>query len=182
MTDGSVRERFGLAVSHHSAGRLRAAEALYREILVERADDADALHLLGVAVLELGRPEEALDYVSRAIDAKPSAAVFRLSLGQVQAARHRVDDAISAYRDATRLAPHLVDAWFGLGVALQKSRDDAEAVAVYHRVLELQPDHADACNNLGSALELSGRLNEAIDAYQRALKLAPNRAATHNNL
>jgi len=182
MTDGAVREAFEQAVKHHRQGQLETAESLYRQVLHADARHADALHLLGVAALQLGRQDEALSLINQAIEVRPEAAAYRLSLGQVHAAGNRLDESVGAYRQATALAPDLVDAWFGLGVALQAADRRQEAIEVYRRLLELQPDHVEAYHNLGSAYELCGQLDEAVVLYRRALELEPNRAATHNNL
>jgi predicted O-linked N-acetylglucosamine transferase (SPINDLY family) len=182
MTDGAVREAFEQAVKHHREGRLDAAARLYRQVLHVDARHADALHLHGVATLQLGRPDEALALINQAIEVRPEAAAYRLSLGQVHAVGHRLDESVAAYHRATELAPDLVDAWFGLGVALQAANRQEEAIKVYRRLLEMQPDHVEAYHNLGSAHELCGQLDEAIVMYRRALELEPDRGATHNNL
>jgi predicted O-linked N-acetylglucosamine transferase (SPINDLY family) len=182
MTDGAVREAFEQAVKHHRQNELESAERLYRQVLLADAQHADALHLLGVATLQLGRQAEAFALINQAIELRPEAAAYRLSLGQVHAAGQRLDDSVAAYRQATVLAPDLVDAWFGLGVALQAVDRQQEATEVYRRLLELQPDHVDAYNNLGSAHELCGQLDVAVALYRRALELEPARAATYNNL
>ena len=52
--------------AHHAAGRLDEAAAIYRRILDHEPDHADALHLLGVARMQLGRPGEAIELISRA--------------------------------------------------------------------------------------------------------------------
>jgi predicted O-linked N-acetylglucosamine transferase (SPINDLY family) len=182
MADGTDRESFERAVEHHRAGRLQAAETLYRQVSPSDAHHADALHLLGVAALQLGRNAEALELVGRAIRARPTEAAYRLSLGQIHSSAARLDESVAAYRQATVLAPELADAWFGLGVALQAANRQQEAISVYRRLLAMQPDHVDACHNLASALELCGQMDQAVSIYQHALELEPGRAATHNNL
>ncbi len=182
MSDSAVGETLGQALSLHRAGRASDAARLYRQILQGQADHADALHLLGVASLECGQPQEALDWLRRATAVAPGNAVCHISLGQALTAQGRLEEAIDANRRATELAPDQVEAWFALGIALQSAGRAMEAVGAYERVLELHPRHADACNNLGSALDQSGELEKAIDVYRQVLELEPERAATLNNL
>ena len=85
MADGADHKTFEQAVQHHREGRLEAAERLYRQVLPSDTRHADALHLLGVAVLQLGRHEEALELIGQAVRARPEEAAYRLSLGQVHA-------------------------------------------------------------------------------------------------
>ena len=55
-----VQARFG-ALAAQRAGQLGRAEALYRQALDENPQDLDALHMLGVVLLERMRYREALD-------------------------------------------------------------------------------------------------------------------------
>src|ERR1700683_5633928 len=116
MSEGADFAAFAHAVEHHRAGRLEAAESLYRKVLPTDSRHADALHLAGVAALQLGRFDEALELITQAVHERPQAAAYQISLGQVHAAASRFDDSIAAYQQATVLSPQLPDAWFGLGV------------------------------------------------------------------
>ncbi len=182
MSEGADRTIFEQAVEHHRAGRIEMAEQLYREVCTSDSRYADALHLSGVAALQLGRNDDALQLIEQAIQARPESAAYRLSLGNVHAAASRLEDSIAAYRHAAQLAPELPDVWFGLGIALQAANRQVEAVDVYRRLVQIQPKHVDGCHNLASALELCGQMDEAVAYYRKTLKLDPNRASTHNNL
>ncbi len=54
------------ALEAHKEGRLEEAVAVYREILTTQPDHADALHLLGVALHQMGRNDEARPLIERA--------------------------------------------------------------------------------------------------------------------
>jgi protein O-GlcNAc transferase len=182
MSEGAERTTFEQAVEHHRAGRLEMAEQLYREVGTSDSRYADALHLSGVAALQLGRPGDALQLIEQAIRTRPESAAYQLSLGQVHAASWRLAESIAAYQQAAQLAPELPDVWFGLGIALQAANRHAEAVDAYRRLVHVQPDHVDGYHNLASALELCGQMDEALAFYRKTLKLDSQRASTHNNL
>src|SRR5947208_13883121 len=55
------------AASHHQAGRLAAAERLYRRILAVDPDHADSLHLLGLIAHQTGHSDQGLELIGRAI-------------------------------------------------------------------------------------------------------------------
>ena len=57
------------AVTHHQAGRLANAEALYRQVLATAPHHPDALHLLGVLLHQTGQSQAAVDLIRRAIAA-----------------------------------------------------------------------------------------------------------------
>ena len=47
------------AIRHHQDGRVKEAEALYRQVLAEQPDNPEALHLLGVLLLQRGEARAA---------------------------------------------------------------------------------------------------------------------------
>ena len=49
-----MAEPLATAVQHHQDGRVEEAEALYRQVLTNEPDNAEALHLLGVLLLQQG--------------------------------------------------------------------------------------------------------------------------------
>ena len=67
MSEGADRTTFEQAVEHHRAGRIEMAEQLYREVCTSDSRYADALHLSGVAALQLGRHDDALQLIEQAI-------------------------------------------------------------------------------------------------------------------
>jgi hypothetical protein len=45
----TISGALAIAIRHHQAGRLQAAEQIYRQILQAEPNQADAIHLLGIA-------------------------------------------------------------------------------------------------------------------------------------
>jgi glycosyltransferase involved in cell wall biosynthesis len=75
------------ALAEQRAGRLEAAESLYRRALEETPDHADALHMLAVVRLTRGAAREALPLMVRALDATGwRVDAMRSNLGLVLAA------------------------------------------------------------------------------------------------
>ena len=50
----------------HNQGNIESAKAAYQRALALTPDHPDALHLLGVALLQLGETAPAVDYLERA--------------------------------------------------------------------------------------------------------------------
>ena len=65
------------AVGAFHARRFEQAEALYRHVLAEDPDYADALNLLGLVLAESSRPEEGLEFIGRAIARNPELEVVQ---------------------------------------------------------------------------------------------------------
>jgi protein O-GlcNAc transferase len=178
----SIREPFIVAVQHHQAGRLQAAEQICLQILATEPTNADALHLLGAIKAQTGNHQMAVEYIERAVALRPDWAEAHANLGNVLTAQGRLSEAVACYRRAVELKPDFARARYNLGVVLSDLGKPDEALACYRRALELEPNFAEAHNNLGNALKSQGSPGEAVACYQRALELKPDYAAAHNNL
>src|SRR5438876_4197468 len=93
-----ISEALANAVQHQQAGRLQAAEQIYRQILAVEPNDADALHLVGVLALQAGMPVVAVEHITRAISVKENEAVFHYTLGEAYHALGNLNAAIACYR------------------------------------------------------------------------------------
>ena len=76
----TISEALAIAIQHHNAGRLQAAEQTYRQILAVEPDHAEALHLLGVIAYQLGKHQVAIECIGRAIGLKGTNAAFHSNL------------------------------------------------------------------------------------------------------
>jgi tetratricopeptide (TPR) repeat protein/ADP-heptose:LPS heptosyltransferase len=170
------------ALAHHQAGRLPAAEQIYRQILQGEPNHADALHLLGVLFHQLGNEQAAVDSIGRAITLKPQSAAFHSNLGLCYQSLGRRDEAVACWRRALDLQPDLADSLSNLGNALREQGELDEALACCRRAVQVKPDFAEAHNNLGTVLRAQGKLDEAADCYRRAIELKPAFAEAHSNL
>ena len=57
------------ALADHRAGRLAAAEAAYRAVIVAHPGDAGCNHHLGVLLVQTGRTDEGLSHLRFALEA-----------------------------------------------------------------------------------------------------------------
>ena len=178
----TISETWAMAIKHHQAGRLHAAEQIYRQILQAEPNHADAWHLLGYIAHQVGKPEVAVEYIGHAIQLAGNQAAFHYNLGDVYRTMRRLPEAVACYRRVVELKPDFLEAHNNLGNLLKEQGQLDQAVACYRRALELKPGFAEAHNNLGAALKDLGELDEAMVCYRRALELKPNFAAAHNNL
>jgi predicted O-linked N-acetylglucosamine transferase (SPINDLY family) len=178
----TIPEALATAIEHHQAGRLQAAEQIYRQILAVEPAHADALHLLGVVAHQAGNYPAAIEHILRAIDVQPRVAVFHRNLGLSYRAMKEVASAAACGRRAVELKPDFAEAHYDLAVALHDQSRPQEAVPHYRRAVELKPDYAEAYYGLGNALRELGRRDDAVACYRRLVDLQPNHAEGHNNL
>jgi tetratricopeptide (TPR) repeat protein len=178
----TLSEALAVAIQHHRAGRLQAAEQIYQQVLAVEPNHADAWHLLGVIAHQRGKHGIAVEYIGRAIGLEGNVAEYNNTLGGVYCSLRRTAEAIACYRRALELKPDLAEGHYNLGNALKDQGELDEAVACYRRALELKPDFAEARNNLGNALKDQGKLDEAVACYRRTAELKPGDAEAHYNL
>ena len=182
MPPALVRQQLAKAVRQHQAGHLAEAEHLYRRVLQNDPCNVDALHLLGVITLQQGRPDLAIDLISRAIKLNPGEASFHANKGVAFKDLGRWDEAIVCYRSAIGLQPQQPEAHNSLGNALALSARPDEAQASYRRAIALRPDYAEAHYNLGITLKEQGRAEDAVDCYRKAIAARPDYQEAHYNL
>src|SRR5258708_3709955 len=72
---------FQKAISHHQAGQLAEAEALYREILPASPSHSGALYYYGMLALQIGQTAVALELIDGAIQVNPEYAEAYFSRG-----------------------------------------------------------------------------------------------------
>ena len=95
----TLEQAYQTALQHHRAGRLPVAEGLYRQILAQQPNHADALHCLGVIGGQTGRYDIAVEMFGRAIAIKPNFAEAHSNLGNALKDKGQLDEAISESLD-----------------------------------------------------------------------------------
>jgi predicted O-linked N-acetylglucosamine transferase (SPINDLY family) len=178
----TVGETLAVAVQHHQAGHLQAAEQLYRQILAVYPNEANAWHLLGVVNAQLGRQQAGVDCLRRALALRPDWVDALYNLGRTLFEQRKFDEAAACHRRAIELEPGYAEAHDNLGLVFQEQGKLDQAVACHRRALELKPDYAEACVSLANAWQAQGKLDEAVVGYRQALQLKPDSAAAHGNL
>lgn len=182
MSQLTVQHAFDLALQRHRAGRLQAAEQLYRQILAQEPRHSPALHYLGVIAYQNGRTEIAVDLIRKAIALSFNTPQAHSNLGNALKKAGQLDEAVAAYRQAIALGPNSPQFHNNLGNALTAKGQIDEAIAAYHKALDLNPDLPEAHTNLGTVLKTNGRLDEAVVVLRQGISLRPNFAKAYCNL
>jgi len=178
----TVEEALALAVDRHQAGDLAGAAVIYRRILDADPRHGDALNLMGVALLQIGRPAEGEELIARAVRHHPRFAEARNNLGNARRDQGRLGPAEACYRTALALSPDYARCARNLADTLQASGRPTEAAVWQRRALAFDPRAADVRTNLGNALHDVGRHDEAIAWYRSALALNPALGEAWGNL
>jgi predicted TPR repeat methyltransferase len=166
----------------HVRGRLSEAETLYRQILEEMPAQFDALHNLGVLLLQRGDATAALDSLRHASEVNSQSASAHLNIGNALRSLDRTEEALAHYNLALSIKPAYAEAHNNKGVALRKLGRFAEAVESYDRALKIKPTYAEAHNNRATVWREDLKNNEqALVSADRAIALDPKDPDAHLN-
>jgi regulator of sirC expression with transglutaminase-like and TPR domain len=137
--------------------------------------------VLSYCLIEMTRPQAAMEAARTAIALAPRYAEAHNNLGLALCRLGRLDEALVASQTAVRLQPGAPANLLNQGNILRDLDRTAEALAVTERVCGLSPTLAKAHCNRGNLLQDAGRHAEALLAYDRSIELDPNDAGTHWN-
>ena len=120
----------------HAQGRIQDAFSRYQAAVMAAPEDAEALHLLGLAYLGLGQAQVGIAFVRRAIERSPGTAEYRANLATAEASQGRLDVALLQMQKVCELLPG--DARHRAALAaLHLRRDEAvEAEDQYQAAIE----------------------------------------------
>ena len=169
------------AFAAHQRGEVEAAAARYRAVLKREPDNVDALHLLGVALRELGRPREARDLLARVITKRPNFAEAHHNLGLVLADLGEVPQAREAWLQAAALNPSLGEPWLNLGNSYRVAGDVAGAESAWRNAIARGLGKV-ARRNLAELFLDNDRFAEAAAEFRAALDETPDDAVLWSRL
>ena len=127
-----------------SAGKLEEARAIGLDLLRTQPDHFLALHLLGAIAVRANRPEEAIDYTTRALALKPADAEVLCNRGIAYRNLDRIEEALADYDAVLAARPGFAAAHGLKGVALAALNRHEEAIASYSKALSYDPNLASA--------------------------------------
>jgi Tfp pilus assembly protein PilF len=142
---------------------------------------AGEVHDVGLALLQAGRPREAIVQFRKALAMAPELPDVAVSLGCALHLLGNYQEAVAAYDAALAMAPALAPAWNNRGNALLALCRHGDAGASYSRALELAPELQDARVALATCYQALGRVEEALAACETVLEADPGHAEAHWN-
>ncbi|NII74420.1 putative O-linked N-acetylglucosamine transferase (SPINDLY family) [Dyella sp. SG562] len=168
-----------LALHHQLARLLDRADAAGAEALAARAraaspQDVELARLHGLALLQLGRADEARAALEAAAELAPDSVEVQCNLAGVELEQGDAEGAIARLRAALRKQPGHAAILLALGNALMAVGRYAQARESYAMATHGAPQHAGLRLNLAAAeLEL-GNLDQAAQHTDEGLQLAPD--------
>lgn len=168
--------RFQRAGQAFQAGRLDAARADLKALLVQLPNAAQAWHMLALAERKLDNAPAARAAFDRAIKLAPNDPALFSNYANLLGALGEHAAAIDRYRYAVKLKPDFADAWLNLGLTAQAAGDLKTASDALARANRAAPNDPRGFRALGLLLREAALRDEAATVLDAGLKLAPNDA------
>jgi len=154
-------------------GDLQRAAEHAAEVLKLAPDNPDALHLMGLCLLQAGDARRAAALIRTASLRKPGDPQLFHNLGVASAEAGDATGALSAFTRAAMLDPSHAESRFNLGVLSEAIGDTGGAERAFRDTLLLAPKHSAAMASLAVQLEQRSALDEAGRWNAAALQAAP---------
>ena len=139
-------------------------------------------NLLGLALSEQGKINEAFHHFNEALRINPDYWVVHTNFGVLLAENGQYAEAVKHYAVALRTKPGFAETHINMCTALVKLGKYSEAVKHCQEALRLSPDNASAYFNLGNAMVMQGKMDEAVKYYRSALRISPDYIEAKINL
>jgi len=159
------------ASKQHLLGALAQAETLYLSILRERAEDADALFLLGTLYLQMGALDQAITRFGRLITLYPQHVDGYFHMGFTYQEKGLLAEAEHCYQTALTLSPNHVLSRINLASLLAAQGKHQPALAHYWALTELEPQQPAHRVHCGLLYQEMGQGQAAEQALCAALAI-----------
>jgi predicted TPR repeat methyltransferase len=161
------------ALSKYKQGKHLDAQNYYLKILKKDSHHLDANYLLGTLYAEQGKYNEAVPYLQKAAEIKPSSPGVQCNLGNVCYLQMQYSEAESYFLKALQLDPNLVEAYVGLGGVRESLGKDVDTIyECYQKALAINPNIAAVHQAMGMLL-VSDENSDALVHLNKAMQLNP---------
>lgn len=150
------------------------AEGYLRRLVRLQPDSKVGKLLLGVACVELGFYQEAIDTLSSILSVSPDPAALHHQIGRCFAALHRYAEAFAAYQQALNYTPDHVDVLCSLGLLFTDINQVTKARDCFLQALGVKPDDLGIISNLGRIYKRIGQADLALEWFERGVQLQPD--------
>jgi tetratricopeptide (TPR) repeat protein len=172
----SHTENFVSLLSHAEelidAGRVRDARRLLAQFIERKQLDGRMLPALAALYLRIGKPEQAIGTMRKAINEVGLQPDLLNTLGLIFASLGREAESREQFEQALQLDDANVEALRNLAFTLHRSGERERAYHLLLKCFQLTPLSAELRLICGALFELDGRRNEAAACYREVIELS----------
>ena len=130
----------------------------------------------------VGRYEEAIEEIDRAIELKPDYANSYVHRAVIYKDQRNLFKAVESYTKALDLNNNQPSVHYDMAQAMRQLRMYKPAIESYKQALRLNPKMFQAYNNLGITYQRAKMYEAAVAAFKRVLEMNPRYTKAYNNL
>lgn len=174
-----IRELHEQAVALLGQQQLGAAQQNCLQIVKLEPRHADAHFLLGMVAIEVGRPDNGLEFIDKALEYGTECAEYLAHRGRALALLKRDAEALSAADRALELKPTAALTLDTIGVVCSRAGDHERAARAFRQAVARSPDTPTFQFNLAASLKFIGKFEQAETAYDAAIEASPRFYKAH---
>jgi tetratricopeptide (TPR) repeat protein len=178
----NAEQVFQQAMQAHQSGQTDVAENLLREILVHLPNQDGIMGTLGGVLLSVGKINESIETLNKAISINPQNVDAQLNLGIAYQSVGRIDESYQLISNAADQAPDRADIQYNLASNLIHTQQYPQAIEALLQAIKLNPSFLQAYQTLGAIYTYLNRYQEAIQSYENALAIMPDDLQTSATL
>jgi general transcriptional corepressor CYC8 len=164
---------FNLGLVYYFKNDLKRAEEQFRLTVKINPNHPKVNESLGEVLLKRGAYTEAVEWLTRSVDAQPGDAFNHHLLGLAYTKLDNWKKAHAEFSDALKLDPGQCAHWEMCGKCLFQMHEYESAKAHMLKALAISPQSIDALIYLGKISFAQGNRGRALRYYQQALELDP---------
>jgi len=166
---------FSKGLSHINQKEFQGSAQELERALIEKPDDAGAMHYLGVALGKLGKYQEAEDLLLRSKERDPHDDKISFDLGVVQYHLKKYEDALQSFELAESVDElNRPMVYYYQGLLHHRLKEHDQAIPRFLRAVSLAPELGLTAHYYsGVGYYRLGRWQEASDQFDRSIVLDP---------
>jgi tetratricopeptide (TPR) repeat protein len=146
-------------------------QAWATSLAAENPHNAVPLMLQGDALARVGKYDEALPFLDKAVSLDPQSFLAYNTRGVIKALASKPQEAMADFTEATRLSPQFADAYANQGLLRLAQGEHDQAVASFSTAIERAPDFALAYHGRGIARMQANDYEGALADLERTGQL-----------
>jgi superkiller protein 3 len=162
--------------------KIPEAEQAYRDALAIDPKHAGARYALGMALMSLGRPNQAKTEFDEAGRLAPDNPLPFYALAHLYKGENDFPKALQFLEEVLKIRPNFINAYTERGDIYLAFGQHEKALKEYEKILQVDRDFVSAYVKIGMVHQIRQNWDEAQKAYQTALAIDPNQAFACNNL
>jgi rhomboid protease GluP len=136
----------------------------------------------GVALLEAGKPDDAIAELKKSVALRPNFAASHSALSRAYLGKHDFGNAAAEMRRVIALNPKSAEAYGRLGQIYLEQKLPSQAQVAFSQLLKLDDNSADGHAGLAEALSDQHQDREALDEYKRVALLDSSYQGVYFNI